>query len=303
MRDAVFEYQPQTTQRREVTNGSCFGERKEAASCRDPIHGSRMGVVVLRTSLLVAMMCAAGAWTSVLAQTVGTGHISGQVTDKSGAALPGVRVTITGPTLHQEAITDADGRFGLEGLVQGWPSTYAITAELVGFAPAIVERIKANVGGDVSVRIALEVAPVCEILWVDLGLAENLRLADAVFLVRIESSSSTRPAKLPDYCVHSTEYVATVIDTVKDTHRTSPTSVRFSVLSERNNEHNSSSEYIAFLRWEPSIGRYQVLMPQSYFVPATGGWVDWPALKTVGLPSVSPVSAALEALRSLSEQR
>jgi carboxypeptidase family protein len=236
-----------------------------------------MGVVVLRTSLLVAMMWAAGGWTSVLAQTVGTGHISGQITDKSGAVLPGVRVTINGPTLRQEAITDADGRFSVEGLVQDWPSVYAITAELAGFLPATVERIKAIVGGDVSIRITLELAPLCQVQWVDFGLAENLRLADAVFLVRIESSSST--------------------------HRTSPTSVRFSVLSERNNEHNSSSEYIAFLRWEPSIGRYQVLMPQSYFVPATGGWVDWPALKTVGLPSVSPVSAALEALRSLSEQR
>ena len=189
----------------------------------------------------------------------------------------------------------------MEGLVQGSPFTYAIRAELAGFLPVTVEKIIADVGGNVNVPVALDVASVCEIVWVDFGLAESLRLADLVLLVRIESSTSTRPLKSPDYCVHSTEYQATVIDTVKDTPRTSPTSVRFSVL-ESNDARDSVAEYLAFLQWDPRIGRYQVPMP-GYFVPVQAGWVDWTALNTLGLPSVTPVSAVLEALRSLSAPR
>lgn len=132
--------------------------------------------MALRILLLVAMMWAV---TSVLAQTVGTGHISGQVTDKNGGVLPGVRVTVAGPTLHRVAITDADGRFDVEGLVQGWPSTYTITAELVGFVSTALEKITAHVGGVVNVPVALEVGPLCEVDWVDFkisGEPETCRL-------------------------------------------------------------------------------------------------------------------------------
>jgi hypothetical protein len=246
-------------------------------------------------------MWAAGGCNSALAQTTGTGHIKGQVTDKSGEILPGARVTVAGPALHQVAITDANGRFDVEGLVQGWPSNYTITTELVGFLPATVEKIIADVGGAVHVPVALEVGPVCDVVWVDFGLAESLKLADFVVLVRIESSTSTRPLKSPDYCIQSTEYLATVVDTVKDTHSSSPTRLRFSVF-ERNDTRDSTSEYIAFLRWESSLGKYQALMP-GYFVPVEAGWVHWTALNTLGLPNVAPVSAVLEALRSLSAQR
>jgi hypothetical protein len=45
------------------------------------------------------------------AQTVGTGAISGRVNDHTGEALPGVRVTVTGPDLRTEIITDEYGVF------------------------------------------------------------------------------------------------------------------------------------------------------------------------------------------------
>lgn len=92
----------------------------------------------------------------------------------------------------------------------------------------------------------------------------------------------------------------TIIDTIKDTHRSSLTSVRFSAI-ERHKAPDSASEYIVFLHWESSAGKYQTLMP-AYFVPVEAGWVRWAALNTLGLPDVAPVSAVLEALRSLSAQ-
>lgn len=57
--------------------------------------------------------------------------INGRVTDESGAALPGVVVTVAGTA--SETTTDGEGRFRIDGL---GPGSYVIRAALSGFAPA-----------------------------------------------------------------------------------------------------------------------------------------------------------------------
>jgi hypothetical protein len=64
-----------------------------------------------------------------VAQTV-DGEIAGRINDKSGAPLPGVRITITNGDRSREAITDRDGRFALRPLAMG---TYRVVADLLGF--------------------------------------------------------------------------------------------------------------------------------------------------------------------------
>jgi hypothetical protein len=59
--------------------------------------GLRIAVAVALASLLSA---------SPVARTVGTGQFIGRVTDVTGGVLPGVRVTVSGPGLHEEAITN-----------------------------------------------------------------------------------------------------------------------------------------------------------------------------------------------------
>lgn len=260
--------------------------------------------MALRILLLVAITwVVGGCTTSVFAQAVvGTGRIIGQVTDTSGGVLPGVRIIVSGPNLHQEAITDADGRFDVEALVQGRPSTYTITAELPGFESIKIENMTVNVGSDVHVPVTLKVGRLCQIHWVDHGWAESLRLADLVVLVRIESSTSNRPPDLPDYCAYSTEYVAIVIDTIKDTNRSSLKNVRFFAIVGADDVHASASEYIAFLRWDESIRKFAAPNPR-YLIPVEAGWVRWTGLNTLGLPDSTPVSAVLDALRSLGAQR
>src|SRR3989442_4093947 len=64
-----------------------------------------------------------------------TGTISGAVTDESKAILPGVSIQVknveTGAT--RTLVTDVNGRYRALNLT---PGTYAVTAELQGFAPA-----------------------------------------------------------------------------------------------------------------------------------------------------------------------
>src|SRR6185369_448944 len=62
----------------------------------------------------------------------GTGII-GTVSDASGAALPGVTVTVTGPALQvpsMVAVTDTRGEYRISPLP---PGTFTVTFELQGF--------------------------------------------------------------------------------------------------------------------------------------------------------------------------
>ena len=72
----------------------------------------------------------------VSAQVLYGSHV-GNVTDETGAAVPGAMVTIThGETgASREAVTDAAGAYRFSTLQ---PGTYAITVKLTDFAPSPV---------------------------------------------------------------------------------------------------------------------------------------------------------------------
>ena len=65
----------------------------------------------------------------LVAQPSGS-SLTGSVVDESGAALPGVTVTINGPGGAKHQITGGDGRFSFAGVA---PGTYTLTAALPGF--------------------------------------------------------------------------------------------------------------------------------------------------------------------------
>ena len=58
------------------------------------------------------------------------GAIGGSVVDANGNPLPGVVVTVTGPGVREERVTDADGSYAMSGLAAG---DYRVTAVLPGF--------------------------------------------------------------------------------------------------------------------------------------------------------------------------
>jgi hypothetical protein len=69
--------------------------------------------------------------TAAAAQPAGT--ISGLALDQTGAALPGVVVSVRGLDVRQTAVTDAAGRYGVPGLAAG---EYEVTASLINFVTA-----------------------------------------------------------------------------------------------------------------------------------------------------------------------
>ena len=113
----------------------------------------RPGRLALAALLLSAAAAAA-------AQT--TGSIEGVVIDADGNPLPGVTVTVAGPGVRQERITQGDGAYASAGLVAG---DYVVTASLLGFETAET-AVSLEAGATESVRLVLQVASLLETVTV-----------------------------------------------------------------------------------------------------------------------------------------
>jgi hypothetical protein len=84
-----------------------------------------------------------------------TGNLYGKVSDQTGAALPGVTVTLDTGEAPQVQVTNAQGEFRFLSLA---PATYKIKAELQGFSPVEYPRIVINVGRNTSIEVTMNSA-------------------------------------------------------------------------------------------------------------------------------------------------
>ena len=72
--------------------------------------------------------------TSIFAQGVQTGIITGTITSEDGLSLPGATVTVTSPALQgaRSAVTDVNGNYVIRGLP---PGDYEVSIEMSGMRP------------------------------------------------------------------------------------------------------------------------------------------------------------------------
>jgi hypothetical protein len=115
----------------------------------------------MRRGLFARLSLAAAALLLVLTgsargQSV-TGSISGDVTDSTGAALPGVTITATN-TATGAARSVVSGRAGLFSFPLLPVGLYAVAAELAGFAPRKIASVTVSVGADATLKFVLEPA-------------------------------------------------------------------------------------------------------------------------------------------------
>ena len=133
--------------------------------------------------LLVCLVAAVGA-----AQDRGT--ISGKVTDESGAVLPGVTITLSGPD-KRSTITDAQGSFAFVGIL---PGEYQLIAELAGFT-SMRQVVTLALGSSESRLIRLGIGSVTETVMVT---AESV-MVDASSSRAGRSKRYSSPAPPPTY--------------------------------------------------------------------------------------------------------
>ena len=134
---------------------------------------------LIRPIAVVAFLFLVAGQVSV-AQT-GTATINGQVTDESGAVLPGATVTTTSPALQVPQVTtvsDAEGRYRLTPLPIG---TYTVTFELSGFRTFRREDIRLTAGFTARVDAALSIG----------ALEETITVSGASPLVDIASTANS----------------------------------------------------------------------------------------------------------------
>ena len=110
---------------------------------------------VLMLAVVVAVAPAA------FSQSRETGAIFGTAYDEQGAPLPGVTITLSGPSLMgtRAFVTDREGSYRFPALP---PGAYTVKAELHGFKTVIRENIRLTTTVRLTVDVTLEQAPLSE---------------------------------------------------------------------------------------------------------------------------------------------
>jgi hypothetical protein len=109
-------------------------------------------------TLVLLAICAIPGTQPVWAQGVGSsGDLAGTVTDPTGSAVPGAKVSVSDETkgVQRTAVSDEHGAYRVSGLA---PSTYRVTAEHSGFSTEIVRNVALNVGQILVLDLQLKLA-------------------------------------------------------------------------------------------------------------------------------------------------
>jgi hypothetical protein len=93
------------------------------------------------------------------------GAITGRITDKSGAVLPGVTVNATNVATNVASTTTTGGE-GDYSILYLTPGAYTVTAELSGFKKVVRERVEVRVGDRLTIDFSMEVGQLEETVTV-----------------------------------------------------------------------------------------------------------------------------------------
>jgi hypothetical protein len=115
---------------------------------------SRIVLAVL--PLLLLLPAAAGA------QSVRSGSISGTITDETGAALPGVTVTVSGSALQVPQLAQTSEARGEYQFLDLPPGAYRVEYDLSGFAKFVRSEIRLTAGFVARVDVTMKLASVAE---------------------------------------------------------------------------------------------------------------------------------------------
>jgi len=121
----------------------------------------RQGLVWALTAVVTLFLAAPPAFSQAA-----TGTITGRATDPSGAALPGVTVSITSPNMiggARTAITDDQGTYRFTLLSSG---VYVVKFDLPGFTTLNIEGVDLNAGATMTISAKMEVAALQETVTV-----------------------------------------------------------------------------------------------------------------------------------------
>jgi len=224
---------------------------------------------------LVSLICLLANATPITAQS--TAGIVGVITDTSGAILPGVSVTATGPALQVPSVvsvSDANGSYRISPLP---PGTYSVTFELSGFQTVKRENVRLALGFTATLDQSLNLGTV----------QETITVSGASPLVDV-----TNPATSVDMSSESLEMLPTNRDGLKAFMGTMP-----GVRTNLDVGASSLSDGPAFRSYGQSGQSWQMVEGIMFSSPNTGGAdgahldfnaVDSTRVQTVGSAAEMP---------------
>src|SRR4051812_14196808 len=154
----------------------------------------------MKTALALMTMALVAA--TLVAQT--GGHISGVVTDASGAVLPGVTVTATAAGRAVTAVTDRTGHYELRDVPAG---LCRLTASLPGFRVG-VQELRLATAAQQNADFTMRVGCLSQYVFVDSGL--QAVYAGALAVAVLSTHGSTPRASVTDAgcpCLEQTFFV------------------------------------------------------------------------------------------------
>jgi hypothetical protein len=109
---------------------------------------------------LALLVIAGSSWSTLQAQTE-LGTIAGTVTDAKASAIPNAEVIVSndGTGISNKSTTNGSGEFVVPNLV---PGSYTVTVSVTGFKTVEQKGVQLQVGGRVTLPLALEVGQVAE---------------------------------------------------------------------------------------------------------------------------------------------
>ena len=185
------------------------------------------------------------------AQAFGPLRLRGRTTTRPNGFLQGVTVTLEGHGTKTTAITDANGLFLIETLITT-PNDYIVTASLPGFE-TVRRRMQLTPEARVETDFVLPLGCVDVDLVVTRGLAGEVRNADLVAHLRIDSVSDAREWRGEYGCVIASEAEVSVL---ADTRDGTPRRLRLLIPSHSSFRYRMGDEVIAALDWDSMLERY-----------------------------------------------
>jgi hypothetical protein len=109
--------------------------------------------IIVMIAAVLGTLASAG---RALGQATNSGTVVGEVTDASGAVIPGATVTLTdsGASVKLADVTNASGKYAFTTVP---PGTYVISATKSGFSIAKTEGAQVNVGSQLTINLSLKV--------------------------------------------------------------------------------------------------------------------------------------------------
>lgn len=224
-----------------------------------------------------------------------SGRITGTVKEIEGGPLPGVHVTIDGLKTHQELKTDSSGRFVFDNLGAG---SYTVKTDLADYVGE-TKMVTVSRGGALDTEFVVHPACLEEGSYVDGGLRWGLQAAQAVLYMRFVAVSDADRWIVNNQCIVGIDHTATVLSILNMGPDSGSITKNIHVVRDGRVAWNTGEEYIAFVRWEPAIGRYRPIAGPLFMIPVRDGKVVWDRTDAPNIRNGDRVDKAMAALFAL----